>query len=78
MPRTVRYRDEIRALNRRYQDLATAAGPHVRYLDLWPALATSEGALRPEYTVDALHLNGPGYRAWVAELQPVVAELVAR
>lgn len=75
MPRTLPYRGEIGSLNRRYQDLVAAAGPHVRYLDLWPALATPDGRLRPEYTVDDLHLDGAGYRAWVDLLRPVLADL---
>ena len=77
MPRTLRYRDELASLNRRYQDLVAAAGPHVRYLDLWPALATPDGRLRPEYTFDDLHLNGAAYRAWVELLRPVLAEVGA-
>ena len=47
----------------------------VRYLDLWPALATTEGALKPEMTDDSLHLNGNGYRAWVDVLRPIIADI---
>ena len=69
------YRDEIVALNRRYRELVAAAPEHVRYLDLWPALATPEGALRSELTEDKLHLNGRGYAEWVGALRPIMAEI---
>ncbi|NEN05344.1 hypothetical protein G3T36_05615 [Diaminobutyricibacter tongyongensis] len=74
MPRALAFRDEILALNQLYRELVEAAPAHVRYLDLWPALATPEGALRPEFTEDKLHLNGNGYAAWVKQLQPIVTE----
>ena len=75
MPRALAFRDEILALNQRYRDVVAAAPEHVRYLDLWPALATHEGALRPELTEDKLHLNGSGYAEWVEALRPIVAEV---
>ena len=75
MPRALAFRDEILALNQRYRDVVAAAPEHVRYLDLWPALATPEGALRPELTEDKLHLNGSGYVEWVEALRPIVTEL---
>lgn len=48
-----------------------------RYIDLWPALSNFDGALRPGMTIDGLHLTGPGYKAWVHELQPLVAAIRA-
>jgi lysophospholipase L1-like esterase len=75
MPRALPFRDEILALNQRYRDLVAAAAGHVRYLDLWPALATPEGALRPELTEDKLHLNGNGYAEWVGALRPIITEV---
>ena len=78
MPRALAFRDEIIALNHRYRELVDAAPDHVRYLDLWPALATPEGALRPELTRDRLHLNGNGYAAWVKVLQPMMTQIEAR
>jgi lysophospholipase L1-like esterase len=47
MPRTARFRREIHELNCRYADLAAQLPPHVRYVDLWSALATADGALNP-------------------------------
>ena len=78
MPRALVFRDEIVALNQRLQDVVAKAPGHVRYLDLWPALATPEGALRPELTEDRLHLNGSGYREWAGVLRPIMTEFGSR
>jgi integrase len=43
------------------------------YIDLWPALAGWNRATRKEFRRDDLHLNGPGYAAWVKELRPHLA-----
>jgi lysophospholipase L1-like esterase len=75
MPRALKYREEITHLNRLYRDAVAEAGGNVRFLDLWPALATPEGTLRPELTADKLHLNGEGYRAWVDVLRPIINDL---
>jgi lysophospholipase L1-like esterase len=75
MPRALKYREEITHLNRLYRDAVADAGGSVTFLDLWPALATPEGALRAELTEDNLHLNGEGYRAWVDVLRPIIDDL---
>jgi lysophospholipase L1-like esterase len=77
MPRTPRFRDDLRLLNRAYRQVVDGSGDHVEYLDLWPALADDDGDLRTEYTEDRLHLNGPGYAAWVDVLRPRVDALLA-
>jgi lysophospholipase L1-like esterase len=71
MPRQPEYADQIHRLNDIYRLVAdrTAAA----YLDLWPALATPERSLRPEFTLDGLHLNGAGYRVWTDSLRPHLA-----
>lgn len=74
MPRKAAFRDDVRALNDRYQALA-ATTPLTDYIDLWPALATPQGTLRPEMTRDKLHLTGAGYRAWTEVLRPLLAQL---
>jgi lysophospholipase L1-like esterase len=74
MPRGLIFRDEVHSLNERYREIAEAADT-ARYVDLWPALATPEGALNPELTNDSLHLNGAGYRAWVDVLRPIITEI---
>jgi len=73
MPRKSKRRGKIEELNDRYREIAHAHG--IRFLDLWPALADEDGALRRAFTLDDLHLNGAGYRAWVEVLRPVVEEV---
>jgi hexosaminidase len=43
--------------------LPTLAAPAVTYVDLRPLLAAN-GNLKPEVTVDGVHLTGDGYRLW--------------
>ncbi|NUS55039.1 MAG: hypothetical protein HOV66_09280 [Streptomycetaceae bacterium] len=76
MPRQHKFADQIRQLNTHYQRIADDAD--ATYIDLWPALDDGSGQLRGEFTLDLLHLNGAGYAAWVRELQPHLALLVAR
>jgi lysophospholipase L1-like esterase len=76
MPRTARFRDDIRLLNGAYRALVDAAPVHVQYLDLWPALADEQGLLRSEFTEDGLHLGGAGYAAWVDVLRPHVTKVL--
>ncbi len=75
MPRALSYRGEVLWANERIREIVASYPENIRYLDLWPALATPEGALRPELSEDELHLNGPGYQAWVHVLEPVLREL---
>jgi lysophospholipase L1-like esterase len=70
LPRTPAYVDDILALNRRIAAIADRHCAH--YLDLWPDLATYDGALKAEDTRDGLHLSGAGYRAWIQRLRPRV------
>ena len=67
MPRTRAYRARIIALNQELAPLARAEG--AAFLDLWPALADDQGAIRPEFTSDQVHLTSAGYAAWVAVLR---------
>jgi lysophospholipase L1-like esterase len=67
-PRTKSWVTKIEALNQRYASIAADAG--ATYIDLWPALADSEGQLRKEFTRDHLHLTEAGYQAWVEVLRP--------
>jgi lysophospholipase L1-like esterase len=75
-PRTKSWTKKIHALNRHYADIAADAG--ATYVDLWPALADDEGALRKEFTRDRLHLTVPGYQAWVEVLRPHLAPFAER
>jgi lysophospholipase L1-like esterase len=76
MPRTRAFRDAILAVNHEYRALVDAAGPHVEYLDLWPALADHDGDLRGAFTPDGVHLSGAGYGAWLTVLQPHVERML--
>jgi lysophospholipase L1-like esterase len=78
MPTAAGDRDQVVGLNR--QIVASLAGSpdHIRYLDLWPALATEDGSLNPDFTIDNLHLNGDGYKAWVDVLRPYVFGVLDR
>lgn len=44
------------------------------YIDLWPALADSNGNMRKSFTNDGLHLTGEGYRIWTDLLRPYLDE----
>jgi lysophospholipase L1-like esterase len=71
LPRSAPFRDRILALNARCRQSAEANG--ATYVDVWPALAGADGAIRPEFTTDGLHLSVAGYRAWVEVLRPHLA-----
>ncbi|MFT3726681.1 MAG: GDSL-type esterase/lipase family protein [Terricaulis sp.] len=62
LPREAEYATRIEALNRALQMLARDNG--ALYVDLFSAFATRDGALRPEFTTDGLHLNAAGYDRW--------------
>lgn len=70
MPRTRTFRARLNQLNARYSALADELG--ATYVDLWSTLSTSEGEMDPAFSLDRLHLNGAGYRAWTTVLQPLV------
>ncbi|MGW4120621.1 GDSL-type esterase/lipase family protein [Nocardia sp. NPDC004711] len=73
MPRRVKFAERIRELNSVAADIAAQAD--AVYVDLWPALADADGALRQEFTRDGLHLSGAGYAAWIEVLRPRIAAL---
>jgi hypothetical protein len=71
-PRSTHFRDRIIRLNEHYQQIVDENG--VTYVDVWPALADAEGAIRPEMTADGLHLSIAGYKAWADVLRPHLAQ----
>ena len=73
MPRGVEFTDLVREANVHLRQFAPTI--HAQYLDLWPALAGEDGAIRPEYSDDDLHLTATGYEAWLAELRPALERL---
>ena len=70
-PRSAFFRDRIISLNEHYRRIADENG--ATFVDLWPALAGPDGAIRPELTADGLHLSHAGYGAWVEVLRPHLA-----
>lgn len=66
MPRAAGFSDTVRDVNDKLRLIATKHG--ATYVDLWPAFADERGQIRPEFSLDRLHLTGEGYRAWVGVL----------
>jgi len=73
MPRGKEFADRLHESNIHLRQFAPTV--HALYLDLWPALAGDDGALRSEYSDDELHLTRKGYEAWLAVVRPALAEL---
>jgi lysophospholipase L1-like esterase len=57
----------IRQLNQQLEGIAKKEG--VKYLDLYPLFANSQGNLRPELSTDGLHLSQQGYLVWSSAIQ---------
>jgi lysophospholipase L1-like esterase len=73
LPRGREYAVDIRDANRHLRQYAQNV--YAQYLDLWAAMATEDGELKPEYTTDRLHLTPEGYEAWLLELRPALDRL---
>ena len=73
MPRERNFASRIKDANRHLWQFAPGAG--ATWLDLWPVFAEPNGQLKPEFTVDGVHLNAEGYDAWLELLRPALAEL---
>ncbi|WP_022884138.1 GDSL-type esterase/lipase family protein [Glaciibacter superstes] len=76
MPRERDYAETIRSINRHLWQFAPTQ--RARYLDLWPAMAQSDGELIADYTEDRLHLTDAGYGAWTTELKTAIEMLFER
>ncbi|MEW9870791.1 GDSL-type esterase/lipase family protein [Arthrobacter sp. HS15c] len=70
MPRQKRLCGRVRELNRDLERVAAEEG--AAWIDLWPALSTSDGALNPDFSWDGIHLNGLGYATWARVLHPQI------
>lgn len=73
LPRTEEFAPLITDANIHLRQFSSTV--RAQYLDLWPALATSSGALNELFTEDGLHLNSAGYEAWLEELRPGLERL---
>ncbi|HLR26667.1 MAG TPA: GDSL-type esterase/lipase family protein [Fodinibius sp.] len=61
---------DIKEANQRLKKVAAAKG--AVYIDLFDVMGTKDDKLNPDYTEDGLHLNGPGYLAWKAEVEKYI------
>jgi lysophospholipase L1-like esterase len=59
--------NRISELNQQLQNIATKEG--IKYLDLQPLFADSQGNLRSDFSTDGLHLSPQGYLVWRSALQ---------
>jgi lysophospholipase L1-like esterase len=76
MPRQRKYAARIHALNANYKTIATKHA--ATFIDLFPALDDGSGELQARYTLDRLHLNGPGYVRWREVLAPYIQNAPSR
>lgn len=63
---------EIMAINRELQTLVRQF--EQVYVDLFSPFCDRHQQLDPQYTLDGVHLNGPGYRLWQNILTPYLRE----
>lgn len=63
----------IPVANARIQSLAEAKG--LCYINLFHTLADEQGYLDEKYTLGGVHLSAQGYRLWMEELRPYLANV---
>lgn len=61
-PRTVKFTQQIEAVNSKLQSLALSKG--VTYVNLYPHFLDDDGSMKDELSNDELHLLGNGYAMW--------------
>lgn len=60
------------------QELEVLAAQHgYGFLDLQPAFASENGALRDDFTTDGIHLNTAGYAQWIDILEQDLSQRLA-
>lgn len=62
---------KVTKLNEKLKQLADRRG--LNFIDLNPELSRNQ-TLRPEFTLDDIHINGPGYLAWARKIGEVVRQ----
>ena len=75
LPRRKSFAARVQRLNIQLEALAARHG--YPFINLFPAFADTEGALRADLTNDHLHLMAEGYARWVDILKPYIDELRA-
>jgi lysophospholipase L1-like esterase len=63
-------KDDILWLNDNIRKLASESG--YTYIDLYPLFEDGNNELGEEWTVDGIHLNGPGYGVWEEALEDYI------
>lgn len=71
LPRARRYAGRVQRVNARLRELAGEYG--CTYIDLYSHFVDGNNRMNPQYSNDALHLNGAGYALWVKILEPYLA-----
>jgi lysophospholipase L1-like esterase len=61
---------KIKALNAWLKDYA--ARKHIVYVDYWPAIATPEGGMKPDYAHDGVHPNAEAFVAMAPLAQAAI------
>lgn len=67
---------KIIALNARLRAYAASHG--FAYADYWRAMATADGAMKPEYSPDGVHPNAGGYAAMRPIAEAAIAQALGR
>lgn len=62
---------QVTELNNKLRAYATANS--LRFIDINPLIST-HSALKPELTIEGLHLNANGYKLWLPEVEKVLIE----
>jgi lysophospholipase L1-like esterase len=72
LPRETALNPWVLQLNEFLRSLA--AERKVHFVDLYAAFVVPPGRLDPAATMDGVHLNGPGYERWRAQIEALVRE----
>ena len=70
LPRQASFQKRIESINRELLMLSKEYG--FAYVDLYPAFLDINGAIKNEYSNDALHLLGTGYLKWKELIEPYI------
>jgi lysophospholipase L1-like esterase len=63
----------IRAINEHLRGMENPS-QRIFFLDLFPGMADAEGELKPELTLDGIHLTDAGYAIWSDVIRPYVKQ----
>jgi lysophospholipase L1-like esterase len=72
LPRKANFQKRIESINHELLMLSKEYG--FVYVDLYPAFLDKSGAIKIEYSNDALHLLGAGYLKWKELIEPYILD----